>query len=229
MLEIRTCLRALFHLAIQQHLDHSDGRGTAQRVATHGRAVVARLEGGGRRLFSQHSAHGQPAAQRLGQGKDIRLHAADLVAKQGAGASQAGLHLVKDQQDAVCIAQLAQTLQKFWGRGHYAALTLHGLAHYGCGLIGDLGLYIRQVVILRMHKACRHGAEGLLIFLLPGSRQRGQRAPVEGILHSDDLVPVDSLGGEEAPRQLDGALVGLRTGVGEERPVCTAVFHQQLG
>ena len=48
----------------------------------------------------QRGAHRQPAAERLGQGDDVGLHAVGLVHEPGAGAADAGLHLVDGEQRA---------------------------------------------------------------------------------------------------------------------------------
>mmetsp|Transcript_16513 Transcript_16513/g.41202 ORF Transcript_16513/g.41202 Transcript_16513/m.41202 type:complete len:235 (-) Transcript_16513:834-1538(-) len=109
-------------------------RGVAhQRVARKRGAVVARPHHVRHVLLHEHRADGQAARQWLGQRHHVGRHAVQLVAPQLAGAPQPALHLVKHQQRARIVAQLAQARQELLLRGRHAALALHRLHKHGGG------------------------------------------------------------------------------------------------
>ena len=82
----------------EHHIEHRIAGRHRQRIAAEGRAVGAgrhalRRFGGG-----EAGAERKSAAERLGERHDVRLDAGRLIGEQLAGAADAGLHLVEDQQ-----------------------------------------------------------------------------------------------------------------------------------
>ena len=65
------------------------------------------------------------AGQCLAEDEDVRVHAVVLARQHAAGAAEAALHLVSDQQRIVLAQQLVRARQVAGVRDHYARLTLH--------------------------------------------------------------------------------------------------------
>ncbi len=81
-----------------------------QRAAGERRGVPQGEGLGGQRGPAEHRAdRHQPATQRLGQGEHVGGHAVRGAPEELAGAAQAGLHLVEDQDCAVLVAQRPQS------------------------------------------------------------------------------------------------------------------------
>ena len=74
----------------------------------------------------------QAAAERLGQHHHVGDHPLGLAGEQVAGAAEAGLDLVQDQEDARLSADHADLGEVAGGRLHDAALALDRLDEEGC-------------------------------------------------------------------------------------------------
>src|SRR3972149_3870943 len=59
----------------------------------------------------QARTQGEAPADALGRGHDVGLHPGPLVGKQLAGAADAGLNLVEDEQQAMLVAKRAEVAQ----------------------------------------------------------------------------------------------------------------------
>ena len=81
------------------------------------------------------------AGQALGQRDDVGATTPGrrAVGEPGAGAADAGLHLVEPQQRAVLVGDLAGGREVAVGRDDDAGLALDRLEHDGGGLVGDRG------------------------------------------------------------------------------------------
>ena len=89
------------------HGQHGPGRGRRQGLAAERGAVVAGAEGVGHVVAGPAGADGHAVAQGLGHGDDVGPDAVVLEAEPPAGAAEAGLDLVDDQQHAALVAQPA--------------------------------------------------------------------------------------------------------------------------
>ena len=63
----------------------------------------------------QDRAQWEAPADALGHHHDVRIHTGPFMGKEAPGAAHATLHLVKDQQKAVFVAEVAQTLEALIG------------------------------------------------------------------------------------------------------------------
>ena len=74
----------------------------AERVAAERTAVIAGPEDAHHLAVGQHGRDRvEPAGERLADGDHVRAHALVIAGEQPAGAAQAGLNLVGDEQDIV--------------------------------------------------------------------------------------------------------------------------------
>ena len=92
--------------------------------------------------------NGKPAGDALGHADDVGLDAVVLDGEHLAGATEAALHLVGDEQDAVLPAALDEAGQERVRRGDVAALAEHRLEDHRRGLVGR-GHRLQQVVEAR--------------------------------------------------------------------------------
>ena len=188
--------------------------GAGHRVPAEGGAVVAGLQQGGRLAERDAGADRDAAAQPLGDGDDVGV--GHRSGEPLAGAADAGLHLVEPEQRAVVAGDLAGGGEVRGGRDDHARLALDRLEDDGGRLVGD-GPGERGLVAVR-HEGDVAGQrlERRAVRLLRRQRERPHRAAVEGALGGDQVRTAG------APGELEGRLVGLGAGVGEEDPsVCT--------
>ena len=170
----------------------------------------------GRVAGRQAGADREAAGQALGDGDDVG-DAVDrvgdegvLVGEPGAGAPDAGLDLVEPQQGAVLAGDLTRPGEVVVRGGDHARLPLERLEDDGRGLVGDGSGQRIGVAVGHERDVARQRLERLAVGLLGGQRERAHRAAVEGALGGDHV------GAAGASGQLEGRLVGLGAGVGEE-------------
>ena len=210
----------LADLAVDELLHRGQARGAGEVVPTERGAVVARAHEVGHAGARRDGAHGESVGDALGHGHDVGLDLAALVAEGGPAAIEARLHLVDDQQDVLLGAELADVAHVVVVGVPDAALALHALEHDGARRAlarAAHGLAQRvDVVQGHRHKAGGHGPEALVELVLPGGGKGRERATVEALARGHDGVGPAQLALAPAARDLDGALVGLGAGVGEE-------------
>ncbi len=98
---------------------------TAQRIAPVGVSMGTAFEFLHVPAARHDEPDGQAGTEPLREGHDVRRDAPVLAGKHFAGAADSGLHLIEYQQDAVPVAQVAQSLQKAIRRHQVTALTLN--------------------------------------------------------------------------------------------------------
>ncbi len=220
-------LHAIQHFRGIDHVQRRLGHRRGQRVAAVGGAVGADRKVLGDLAGGQHRTDREAAAQALGTGEDVRDHAVVHVGEQLADPAHAALDLVEDQQRVVLVAQLARPFQVGLLRRQHAALALDRFQHHGAGLVGDRRRQRFQVVVGNVGDTLELGPEAIGILRLAADVDGEQGAPVEAVAGGDDLVllrAVDIVG--VAASQLEGRLVGLGAGVGEEHPLGEGGVHQ---
>ena len=192
--------------------------------------MVSRRQGIRRHLLRhQERPHGHAAAQGLGSGHDVRLHAVALPGEHMACPAHAALNLVQYQQDVLFFAEGLYTFQEFLGGRHQAALALDSLQDDCARLVVYQFLYAGQVVHPGESDVPDHGFEGLAVLGGAGDGQSSEGPAVEGMLHGYDLMVraavllICVLAGS-----LDGPFDSLRAGIGEEHPVHAGDLLQLL-
>ena len=148
----------------------------------------------------------------LGEGHDVRGHAELLPQPRGAGAEEARLHLVEDQQRFLLVRVGAQLLQELGPEVVVAALRLHGLDQdrrdlalvlgegaldLGAGarlgsddVIGDPAVEVELDAGVVHARPAELGEQARLRGIRVGERERVARAAVEGVLEvqHDEVV-----------------------------------------
>ena len=117
-------------LLIDDVQDHP-GSGTGHRIATKGTAVVPRLEELGGLACGDACPHGEATTESLGHGDHVGANIVVLESEELTGATNPGLYLVADHEDAMLVAQLAYLGEEPIGCGHHAGFTLDGLQEDG--------------------------------------------------------------------------------------------------
>jgi hypothetical protein len=153
-------------------------------------------------------ADGQAGAESLRQRHNVRHHIEVLRGEHLARAADAGLDLVKNQQNAVPIAQFPQALQKSIGGNQVAALALNRLDENGRHFAGRHVVHEQYVFDITQHRTTLIGAgeqrpvvvrighvsdarhareESLLLSVFAGGeRQRPHGPPVEAAEKPDE-------------------------------------------
>lgn len=197
--------------------DDAEGRqggGAGQRRAAEGRGVVAGLEDVGEGGGGGGGADGEAAAEGLGHGKGVGLDVVVLPAEPAAGAPDAALDFVAEQEQSALVAELAEAAHEFGGGGEDAAFALDGFDEDGGGLGGEGRADGVEVVEVGVGEAGDQGLEPVLVLRLAGGGHRGEGASVEGIAHGDDAEL--ALGGAPFAGEFEEAFVGFGAGIAEE-------------
>ena len=202
--------------------------GHGQRAALEGGGVNHKLVHGGvnRRVDlvgGQHRAHRHVAArERLGYGHDVRPHVAVvLIGEEAAGAAQADLDLVADQQGTVLMQQRLGLRQEP-GRRHHHAVPLDRLDDQrGDVALAQLGLE-RAEIAERDLGAGQQRAEAVLELLRAVHRQRPGGQPVEAMPGIDDAALAGGVAGE-----LERRLDRFGAAAAEEHPLEPGRLGQQ--
>mmetsp|Transcript_74713 Transcript_74713/g.192821 ORF Transcript_74713/g.192821 Transcript_74713/m.192821 type:complete len:363 (+) Transcript_74713:194-1282(+) len=218
----KPCPQALAHLIhvleegrVSHLADSVVGAGADEWCAGECAAMIARADHVGHLLRHEHGADGQAGGEGLGHGHHVRRHPGDLVAPQLAGPPEAALHLVEDEHGADLVAPLPQRLHELGGGRNNAALALHRL-HEDCARLLIDGLQASRLIELQELNRRHDRLEGRLVVLLPREGQGTHRAPMEGVLESDELLAWLLIHVVELAGKLDGRLVRLRSRVAEE-------------
>ena len=136
----------------------------------------------------------------------------ELVGEPGAGAADAGLHLVEPEQRAVLVGDALGGGEVAGARDDDAGLALDRLEDDGGDRVVDGGLERGHVVVRHEGDVAGQRLEGVAVGRLRGEREGAHRPAVEGALGGDEP------GAAGATGQLEGGLVGLGAGVAEEDP-----------
>ena len=121
----------------QHHVEHGVADRHGERIAAEGRAVRARRScPWPASAVARQAPTGKPPPSALATAMMSGVDAGALIGEQVAGAADAGLHLVEDQQQAVLVAQLAQAAQEARRRHAHAALALDRLDQDGARSAG---------------------------------------------------------------------------------------------
>ncbi len=191
-------------------VEHRERSRARDGVATEGGAVVARLEQVGRPTEPDDGPDREATAQALGEGDDVGHDTVPQVRQPVTGAPDAALHLVEPQQCTVLVGDAARRGEVALGRHHDAGLALDRLQADGRGLVGHGGGECVGVAVRDEGDVTGQRLERLAVGGLRGQRERAHGAAVEPALGHDDV------GATGAPGELEGPLVGLGAGVGEE-------------
>ena len=95
----------------------------------------------------QNRANGEAAPNTLGHHHDIGINPCPFMGKQLPCAPDTTLHLIKNQQDPVAVAKIAQTFQTMIRHGADPALPLDRFNKYGSGFVTDSRM--QRVVICK--------------------------------------------------------------------------------
>src|SRR4030081_3307590 len=116
--------------------DRGDRRGAREGIATERRRVRALWELAHRARECDRT-HWHSASDGLREAEQVRCDAVLLEREHRAGAAEAGLHLVDDQEDAALAAEPRGLGDELMRGGTHAAFALHELDDERRGLRGD--------------------------------------------------------------------------------------------
>ena len=139
-----------------------------------------------RRAEGHEGTDRHAAAEALGQGHRVGHDAGLLEGEPRAGAADAGLHLVEDEQRPDLAGDLAGRAQVGRATGPHARLALDRLEDQGGGLLGHGGSQGVDVAPRHVADPGDERLERLAVGRLVGQREGTRGAAVEGALGGDD-------------------------------------------
>ena len=119
-----------------QNIFHRGVSGRAsERIPAEGRTMVARHQNVG---FppGQERTDGHTARQALGKSHHVRFNAEGFITPELSQTADAGLYLIKNQENTLLIAPVTDFLEIIVVRHDNAAFALDGLQHDGAGFFG---------------------------------------------------------------------------------------------
>ena len=165
--------------------------------------------------------------QRLGDAEDVGLDAVKVLEGEPfAGATEAALDFVEDEDGAVGFAEALRGAKEFFG-DHFAGFALDRFDDEACNVLVGEGLFEGgDVVEGHLDRAGGELAEAFLeeVGAVDGESTAGET--VEGVVAVDDFLALGVGAGE-----LESAFDGFSAGVGEEDAfeISAGVFGELLG
>ena len=203
--------------AVCQLLEEHERGAARQQIAAVRCAVIAQRDGGGDAGADERRADGHAAAERLADRHQVGLEAECLRVKRLAGAAQPALHFVGDQQRAGRRRDVPHGPRERRRDRPHAALALDRLQDHGGG-VGGHGRPERVRIEGRHPGDARHHRrEGRAVVLVPGHRQRAERAAVERVLERDEPRARRALRVPVTPGELQARLDRFGPAVADER------------
>ena len=158
--------RVLDDPLLAERLDRGDADGTRERMPAVREPACEHLVADPRsdRLADRHRSEGDIAGvNALGQREDVGHDVPMVDGEPPSGASEAGHHLVRDQEDAVLVAGLADRLQiAVWGNDDPVRSRDRLENHRGDG--------VRSLVLQDLFEVRRTGADRARIGMPAGQR-----------------------------------------------------------
>jgi len=156
---------------------------------------VQRLSGGSRpgvhhRGAAEAGRDRHPGREALAHAQEVGHDAFVIAAEEHAGPAEAGVDLVRYEQQAPRIAQVAQRTQEPVGRHALAPASLHGLDEHGADRYRRLrgrALNVREIAEAREHRELgQPGHERVAEVAAPRRVEGSQGQAVVGALEGDD-------------------------------------------
>ena len=211
-------------------IQHSFAGRHGERIAAIGAAVHADHHAGGSLFGGQAGTHREAAANALGNRHDIGRDTIKFMGKQLAGARDAALHFVQNQQDAVLVSQIAQAFEKFRAGRADAAFALDRLHHETGHPVVDGGLGCGQIVERDHLEPIRQRFKAFAQLFLIGGGNRRHGATMKGVGKGDHLVPVRIARGIMVGQcGFQRTFKGFGAAVGEEHRIGEGQIDQALG
>jgi len=135
-------------------------------------------------------AHGHAAGYRLREAEDVRHQFVLLDGEEGAGPSEAGLHLVDDEERAALGAETCRLLGELGRRRAHSALALHELEDESRGLVGDRRVERLRLVEGDVRETGDERTEEFAVLGSPRCRECAHGLAVKAAHRRDDAGPL---------------------------------------
>ena len=175
------------------------------------------------------SAHRQAPADAFRRGQNVGLNADGLPREQFAGAPDAGLHLVENQQNIALVTEFPRRFYVGFRGFQHAALALNDFHNHGANGFVEHFVKLLGVARVRVGKAFQKRGEKLVVMFLTRRGNRCDCAAVKGVYKAHDFIaPLAVMVETVFARKLNGALVGFGAGVAEQHAVEAGFFAKEL-
>ena len=223
-------LAAFEQAVVQQGVEHGEGAGAGQGISAERGRMGTRAERLRHVVGGETGPDGEPAAQALGQGHDIRPDVVLFIRKEGAGSPHAGLDLVENQQHIAVATERVQLFKEGPVGYHHPPFALYRFEHHRGGALIHPAFDRGDVVEVGVLETLRERCESLLHFGLSRGGEGGQGPAMKRVVHGDDLVTVRTVFVKGIfAGKLDRGFVGLRPAVAEEHLIGKGMRDQSLG
>src|SRR5437899_1284809 len=179
----------------------------------------------GNLLRGENGAKRESGSERLGDQDDIRLRRKSLITEEAAGAAEATLNFIGDQQGAVLGGGRASAIPEFFADRIDPPFALNGFNENAANGIVEFRLEIGNVVETNKFGARDNRCEGQAIFFRSGDADGAKRPAMERIFKCKKTMLLRrssrSLVGfaAEEPRELHRSVNSFRAAVGKKDPV----------
>src|SRR5260370_38830947 len=178
----------------------------------------------GNLLGGKNGAERKAGGERLGNQSDVRLRGKLLIAEEAAGAAKSALNLIGDQESAVLRGKRAGAIPENFAEGIDPALALNWLQKDATDGVVEFRIEVSNVVETHELRAGNEWGEGQPILFRGGNSDGAERAPMKGILQSQEAMLLRGrpsglvrLASKE-PRKLESAIDPFRAPLAEENP-----------
>ena len=192
-------------------VEHRQGRGRAHRVAPERGAVLPGLQQLARRAQADTGPDGEAAAEALSQRDDVRDDAGVLAGEAGAGAADAGLHLVEDEQRAALRGDLPGRREVARRRRDGTPSPMIGSRKTAAVSASTASASAATSPYGTWETPGVSGSNGVLLLCWPVSAS----APIVRPWKASSAAMISAA---RAAGHLERGFVGLRSGVAEEHP-----------
>ena len=170
------------------------------------------------------------SADSFGNGHDVGRNTGVFIGKKFTCPAYTALHFIKDQQQAVLIAQFAQAPQTMRRNRPHTALALNRLNQNSSGFRCDRAVNSLVIRETNLIEAFDLGAEAFEVFGLSTRRNGCQCPAVERTLKRDDPITLRvSIGIMIFARHLDRTFKRFGAGIGKKDSVGKRVVNKPLG
>src|SRR5260370_5866620 len=212
-------------LFVLDDIEKLEGNGTSQRAAAKCSAMHPGRNARSDLLRGENGAEREASRERLGDQNNVRLRGKLLIAEEAAGAAEAALNFIGDQESAVLRSERTSAIPEDFADRINPAFALDRFEENRADGVVEFRLEISDVVETHELRSGDEGREGQAILFRGGNANGAERTSMKRILQSQEpmFLRVGPSGlvrpASKKPRELECAIDRFRAAVGEEDAV----------
>src|SRR5258708_10703388 len=147
-------------------------------------------DAGGNLLRGENGAKRESGGERLGDQDDVRLGRKSLITEEAAGAAEATLNFIGDQQGAVLGGDCTSAIPEFFADWIDPPFALNGFKENSANGIVEFRFKIGDVVETHEFRARNNGREGQPVFFSGGDAESAEGPAMEGMFKREEAMLV---------------------------------------